>query len=99
MELNNLETSTPVTDHPEPELIKKCKYLQEFIDSDGWKIIKEEINKQIYENTVAFSSKTEMSSHEVDYRRGGLLMLSSFLTFPGRLLNNYKAQLPLDTNL
>lgn len=83
-------------EEPNPLIVKKCKYLKEFIDSDGWKIIQEEIRNQIYESTIAFGSKTEMSTQEVDYRRGALLTLNGFLNYPNRLLESLEAQLPLD---
>lgn len=79
-----------------PLVLKKCRCLKDFIYSEGWKIIQEEIRKQIYESTIAFGSKTEMSTQEVDYRRGALLTLNGFLNYPNRLLESLEAQLPLD---
>ena len=80
----------------DPMVVKKVGYLKEFVDSEGWRLIKDEIQKQIYEHTIAFASKTEMSIHEIDYRRGALLTLNGFLTYPDKLLESLENQLPLN---
>lgn len=80
----------------DPMIVKKVGYLKEFVNSDGWKLIKEEIRKQIYDHTVAFGSKVEMSIHEIDYRRGALLTLNGFLSYPDNLLESLENQLPLN---
>lgn len=35
----------------DPMIVKKVGYLKEFVNSDGWKLIKEEIQKQIYDRS------------------------------------------------
>ena len=80
----------------DPMIVKKVGYLKEFVNSDGWKLIKEEIRKQIYDHTVAFGSKAKMSIHEIDYRRGALLTLNGFLSYPDNLLESLENQLPLN---
>jgi hypothetical protein len=73
----------------------KAKSLDALVKSQGWRVIREVMEREVVDAAMAIAEQPTMSLDEINFRRGSIWAAKSLLDLPEKLQMQLTAELAL----